>query len=138
MVERELGLQPAVGLVELQHVEVARLSVSERELAQERGDDLTEIRLTQVDDEAVRAPAVLDVFLPQADGGPGRSAAALPRRRFRGGRWLARLHEETANSRVGFGRQEFGEVVDGRCRQPKVAIELRGERVGDSRPGRSR
>ena len=28
MVERELGLQPAVGLVELQDVEVARLSVS--------------------------------------------------------------------------------------------------------------
>ena len=33
MAEREFGLQPAAGLVELEYIEVARLSVPERELA---------------------------------------------------------------------------------------------------------
>ena len=137
MVERELGLQPAVGLVELQDVEVARLSVSERELAQERGDDLTEVRLAQVDDEAVRAADDVDVFLPQADGGPGRSPRLCRGVDFeeavrRG------LSHKPANPRVGLGRQELGEVVDGGGRQPEVTFELRGERFVGARPGRSR
>ena len=111
MTEREFGLQPAGGLIELEHVEAARLAVAQRELAQEFAHDLTEIRLPQVDDQRVRAVTRGEVFLPRADRGAGRATGS--------GRgvdveqaMLGHLIDKPANSGLGVGRKQFREVFE--------------------------
>src|SRR5262245_763723 len=49
MVEREPRFKPAAPLIELQHIKLTRLAVSERKTVHMRCDDLREISLAQVD-----------------------------------------------------------------------------------------